>query len=414
MGFHLNFTDDQVHQVAFYVQSWSRRNPWAEFHAVDAVSKVSLDQRRFENFDEGAYLIYNVKRQVYFEITPPNILTNVEVYGVFIDPVRVFPLQIRPPPGEFVGRAHVTLVTLTPNAEIFYTLDGSEPSRQSARYSGPLTLHSTARVRARAFRDGFEPSPLAEAEYVNNLPNLSAFIAWDSQTAGNWMGKYGSEGIWLAMSDPGLPSYVEAWLADAAPWSWDDQSSDPRALLANHSGDLRQARTWFANEAIHLTLGIYDTQMHAVSLYFVDYDGRARTQEIQVLDLTGEVRERFRLEAFQGGRYLTLAVQGITGLRIQRLEGPNVVLSGIFLDAAPPPLSFVEPSPLSNLRWTANGLIEFSVAGLPGLRICTDRSADLRTWECSSTNEMKATTARLSVPFDDLDTRRFFRTHFVP
>jgi len=45
--------------------------------------------------------------------------------------------------------------TLTPQAPVIrYTIDGSEPTSASPRYSGPLLLQNTATVRATAFRDG--------------------------------------------------------------------------------------------------------------------------------------------------------------------------------------------------------------------------------------------------------------------
>ena len=47
----------------------------------------------------------------------------------------------------------------TAQAEIRYTVDGSEPLEESALYAGPLTLRESAVIRAKAFREGFEPSP---------------------------------------------------------------------------------------------------------------------------------------------------------------------------------------------------------------------------------------------------------------
>ena len=45
--------------------------------------------------------------------------------------------------------------TLTPQApDIRYTVDGSEPTSASPRYSGPLLLQNTATVRAAAFHEG--------------------------------------------------------------------------------------------------------------------------------------------------------------------------------------------------------------------------------------------------------------------
>jgi subtilisin family serine protease len=59
----------------------------------------------------------------------------------------------------------VTLTTTTPGADIHFTLDGSEPTTSSSRYTEPITLNNPTTVKARAFKTGMEASPLAERTY---------------------------------------------------------------------------------------------------------------------------------------------------------------------------------------------------------------------------------------------------------
>ncbi|MCH8557137.1 MAG: CotH kinase family protein [Balneolia bacterium] len=62
-------------------------------------------------------------------------------------------------------------LTLTANAEaqIYYTLDGSVPHQGTAQlYSGPITVSGTHIIRAKAFKDGFTPSPPA-SQIFNRL-----------------------------------------------------------------------------------------------------------------------------------------------------------------------------------------------------------------------------------------------------
>ncbi|MCC5789070.1 MAG: immunoglobulin domain-containing protein [Opitutales bacterium] len=59
----------------------------------------------------------------------------------------------------------VTLTTGTEGAEIYYTLDGSEPTTSSTKYSNPFTLTNPTTVKARAFKEGMEASGLAERTY---------------------------------------------------------------------------------------------------------------------------------------------------------------------------------------------------------------------------------------------------------
>ncbi len=67
----------------------------------------------------------------------------------------------------------VVLSSLTPDARIRYTLDGSEPTESSALYSAPVHLSQSARVRGRAFADGLNASPFSEVTYLVGQPPSS-------------------------------------------------------------------------------------------------------------------------------------------------------------------------------------------------------------------------------------------------
>ena len=61
----------------------------------------------------------------------------------------------------FKGSASLEFSCRTSGAEIRYTLDGSEPTAESPLFTAPVTLDKTTTVKARAFKDGMSPSPLA-------------------------------------------------------------------------------------------------------------------------------------------------------------------------------------------------------------------------------------------------------------
>jgi len=54
--------------------------------------------------------------------------------------------------------------TWTPDASIYYTLDGSEPDINSLQYTGPIVWESTYRLRAKAFRSDLDESRLLEID----------------------------------------------------------------------------------------------------------------------------------------------------------------------------------------------------------------------------------------------------------
>ena len=54
----------------------------------------------------------------------------------------------------------VTMSSRTEGAAIRYTLDGSEPTEASLLYTEPFVITESCPIRARAFKDGFPPSPV--------------------------------------------------------------------------------------------------------------------------------------------------------------------------------------------------------------------------------------------------------------
>ena len=78
----------------------------------------------------------------------------------------VAPITI-PAAGSYTGPLLVALFTPTPNAAIYYTTDGSEPNKQSAKYKGAFTLAASGAVKAIAVagKDA-DKSPVASAVFT--------------------------------------------------------------------------------------------------------------------------------------------------------------------------------------------------------------------------------------------------------
>lgn len=84
------------------------------------------------------------------------------------------------PQGVYDGVGELELELSSPGT-IYYTLDGSVPSRKSAVYSGPIPIKKTTVVRARALEDGRQLSPCTTLSYIVNeghsLPVTSVVCA---------------------------------------------------------------------------------------------------------------------------------------------------------------------------------------------------------------------------------------------
>lgn len=72
--------------------------------------------------------------------------------------------------GRFTDTIDVTMTPFPADAEIRYTLDGSEPTNYSTLYTGPFTLDATTTIKARAFHDDVVNNYRQEAAVVKLVP----------------------------------------------------------------------------------------------------------------------------------------------------------------------------------------------------------------------------------------------------
>ena len=75
-------------------------------------------------------------------------------------------------------------VALSGAGAIYYTLDGSEPTTSSPRYTGPLSLTSTTAVRAIAVAEGAAPSDCLTASYILNENHTMEVVSLVSDPVG--------------------------------------------------------------------------------------------------------------------------------------------------------------------------------------------------------------------------------------
>lgn len=77
--------------------------------------------------------------------------------------------------GTFTGSFSLELSTVSPNAVIRYTLDGSLPRATSAAYTAPIQMSSSVQVRAASWVSNLLPSPPHSESYIALENNVTAF-----------------------------------------------------------------------------------------------------------------------------------------------------------------------------------------------------------------------------------------------
>ena len=68
--------------------------------------------------------------------------------------------------GLYYGTKNVTITTTTPDADIYYTTDGTTPTSSSTKYTGAISVSSTQTIKAIGIKDGLMNSELVSAAYT--------------------------------------------------------------------------------------------------------------------------------------------------------------------------------------------------------------------------------------------------------
>jgi hypothetical protein len=83
----------------------------------------------------------------------------------------VEPLVILPPSGVYNTPQTVTITTTTPDVTIVYTTDGTDPTLTNGTiYAGSFVVSDNILLKARGFKDGYDPSPEATVQYIIVIP----------------------------------------------------------------------------------------------------------------------------------------------------------------------------------------------------------------------------------------------------
>lgn len=97
---------------------------------------------------------------------------DVEQSAPVFDADLVWVPEIFPRGAVFNSPVTVSLSCRTPDAEIRYTTDGSEPNHKSALYTAPFAVSDSAVVKARAFKKGMKDSFTASQTFTRTAGEL--------------------------------------------------------------------------------------------------------------------------------------------------------------------------------------------------------------------------------------------------
>ncbi len=75
--------------------------------------------------------------------------------------------------GIYTASDSVTISCATPDATIYFTIDGSNPTPNSFLYESPILISRTTLIKARAYKDNLDPSEIAQVRLMMNVTTIS-------------------------------------------------------------------------------------------------------------------------------------------------------------------------------------------------------------------------------------------------
>ncbi|HEV7298891.1 MAG TPA: S8 family peptidase [Tepidisphaeraceae bacterium] len=162
--------------------------------------------------------------------------------------------------------------------------------------------------------------------------NTGSFQGMDTTTRGNWRANYDADGAYIVGYKDFSATEIVATPTNSEVVTIAPVTSRRGALLLE--GETRRGSGSYLSTATSATLALSftDGQPHQVTVYAVDLDRKRRAQRIELLDTGGNVIDQREISNFANGVYLTWEVTGDVTIRYTRLQGPNAVISGVFVD----------------------------------------------------------------------------------
>jgi glucose/arabinose dehydrogenase len=99
-----------------------------------------------------------------------------------------------PAAGTYSAPLNVTLSSPTPNAIIYYTLNGSTPTIASTLYSGPIVLSASRTIKAIAAKDGYLSSAVSTATYTIVPPPFETTLEAENAVLSGVQARFGYPG----------------------------------------------------------------------------------------------------------------------------------------------------------------------------------------------------------------------------
>jgi len=127
-----------------------------------APGDLYIDMRSIDNWHNPTHIYAVLQGLANTAYAPqPRLFVSIGASGAVSQP------NFSLPAGTYTGEQQCSItVTMPPDATIYYTLDGTDPTRESTPYEGPITITESCTLKAFAVAANFGDSTVARAVYI--------------------------------------------------------------------------------------------------------------------------------------------------------------------------------------------------------------------------------------------------------
>ncbi len=141
-----------------------------------------------------------------------------------------------PDGGNYTSEQSVTISCSTEGAVIYYTVDGTDPTKASAKYSEPIPVKEDMTIKAFAVKDGMTDSAVSVAAYTigSETPVITKYLVTVNNGSGD--GEYEeNETVTIKADDPAEGKVFDKWTTEDGMEFADAASTETTFTMPAHA-----------------------------------------------------------------------------------------------------------------------------------------------------------------------------------
>ena len=174
--------------------------------------------------------------------TAANYVSSAVASGIYTIQLTAAIPAFSPAAGTYTTAQAVTVSDATPGASIYYTIDGTNPTTSSTKYTGPITVSSTETIHAIAAATNYVSSAVASAAYT--IQPIAAVPAF-SPAAGTY-----TTAQTVTMSDATPGSLIYYTIDGTSPTPSSTKYTGPITVSSTQTIHAIAAATNYVNSAV--------------------------------------------------------------------------------------------------------------------------------------------------------------------